>query len=85
MSLFKLPWVTNTLASPAAALKMAAIISLTVVLPLLPVTMASGKSYWPRHACASSPKLERVLLTQTAGKSSGHFSLSLINAALAPA
>ena len=42
ISLFRFPLVTKVLCSPTAALKIEAIISLTVVLPLLPVTNAKG-------------------------------------------
>jgi hypothetical protein len=43
MSLLKLPWVAKTLSSlPVAAFKIAASISLTVVLPLLPVIATTG-------------------------------------------
>ena len=44
MSLLRLPGVAATAASPAAARKIAAIISFTVVLPLLPVTATTGMS-----------------------------------------
>ncbi len=44
MSLFRLPRVARQRSAPNAAARIAAIISLTVVLPLLPVTPISGMS-----------------------------------------
>ncbi len=64
MSLLKLPLVASTLSSsPAAARRIAASISLTVVLPLLPVMATSGMSNCLRQCAASLPSAMRVSST----------------------
>ena len=85
MSLFRLPWVTRVHSSPTAALKIEAIISFTVVFPLLPVTKANGIEKVVRQALANSPKPFLLSGTQTAAKLGGHFSRLLMSAAAAPA
>ena len=81
MSLFKLPCVAKTFESlPAATFKIAANISLTVVLPLLPVIATIGALIFLRQYAAKSPNAKRASFTFTAGA----FSLFSINAAAAP-
>ena len=71
MSLFKLPCVAR-LASPGAwACRMDAIICVTVVLPLLPVTAISGRSNCARQARASWPSAALVSGTSMRGRSAG--------------
>ena len=71
MSLFRLPWVASTerLAEVlnSLALNMAANISLTVVLPLLPVIATNGNLNCERQCLANSPKPKRVSFTKMAG------------------
>ena len=67
MSLFRLPRVAST-ASPKAAARMLASISLLVVLPLLPVTASSGRSKRARQAAASAPSARRVSATANSGR-----------------
>ena len=55
IALLKLPGVAATASSPTAARKIAAIISFVVVLPLLPVTTATGMSKRLRQNVASAP------------------------------
>ena len=74
MSLFRLPFVTRVHSSPTAALKIEAIISFTVVLPLLPVTKAKGIGCFVRQAAAKAPNPTLVSGTQIAAKSLGHLS-----------
>ncbi|MCY1237529.1 hypothetical protein D9M72_502310 [compost metagenome] len=67
MSLFRLPPVARRCSSPTAAAKIAAIISLTVVLPLLPVTATAGSVNWRRQPAPSSPSARRVSGATMAG------------------
>ena len=53
ISLFKFPLVTKVHSSPAAALKIEAIISFTVVFPFDPVTSTTGIENWERQAFAN--------------------------------
>ena len=85
MSLFRLPLVTKVCASPTTALKIEAIISLTVVFPLLPVTKANGIGCLARQAFARAPRPTRVSLTKIAGKFVGQLSLLLMSTPAAPA
>ena len=64
MSLFRLPCVTQT---RLLTLKIEAISSLTVVLPLLPVTATTGTEKLARQARAMLPKACRVSRTCTCG------------------
>ena len=70
MSLLRLPRVASTSSSAAdleAARRMDAIICVTVVLPLLPVTAISGKANWLRHCCANCPRARLASGTSTPG------------------
>src|SRR3569832_2153862 len=78
-SLLRLPSVTRT--SPRSR-RIAAIISFTVVLPLLPVTPITGKSNRARHAAASLPSAMRVSGTTICGSATSCFVLTI--AATAP-
>ena len=62
MSLLKLPWVASA-SLPCQAFKILAIIWVTVVLPLLPVTAINGKENCARQAWAIRPRAQRVSLT----------------------
>ncbi len=66
-SLLKLPAVASRSDSPTACPKIDAIISLTVVLPLLPVTATSGSENRLRQPRASAPSASRVSGTISAG------------------
>ena len=70
MSLLRLPRVAST-APSATSRKMAASISFTVVLPLLPVNATSGPVKRLRHAYASCVSPVRVLFTTIHGRSAG--------------
>ena len=83
MSLLKLPSVAKP-ASPCQARKMAAIICVTVVLPLLPVTATSGRSKRCRQAAASWPRARRESATSSPGRPASARPRSA-NAATAPA
>ena len=63
MSLFRLPCVDKDGAAGSAR-NTDAIIWVTVVLPLLPVTPMTCKAYWRRHWAAKSPNAARALGTQ---------------------
>lgn len=63
MSLLRLPAVARRAASPTAHAKTAEIISLTVVLPLLPVTATTGIGNRRRQPAASWPSAMRVSAT----------------------
>ena len=67
MSLLKLPRVAKAASAPRCATRMAAIISLAVVLPLLPVTAISGHSKRRRQPPASAPSARRVSGTHSVG------------------
>ena len=62
MALLKFPWVASD-SSPCHALNMLAIICVTVVLPLLPVTAIKGIENWERQAWESSPSAFNVSAT----------------------
>jgi hypothetical protein len=66
MSLLKLPWVAKA-PSPTQARRMLAIICVTVVLPLLPVTAIKGRLLRARQAPASCIKAWRVSATTRPG------------------
>ena len=64
MSLLKLPWVARAWSGPGCqARKMLAIICVTVVLPLLPVTASKGSENCWRQPAANSPKASKLLGT----------------------
>jgi hypothetical protein len=65
MSLFKLPCVTQI---ERLTPKIAAVSSLTVVLPLLPVTATTGIENDARHARAIAPKARRESRTWICGR-----------------
>ena len=67
ISLFRLPRVASRPSSPWAAARMDAIISLTVVLPLLPVTPMTGRLKRLRQWLAMRPSATRVSATTMAG------------------
>ena len=67
ISLFRLPRVERMWSAPYSAARMDAIISLTVVLPLLPVTPMTGIAKRLRHTCAIWPSAWRVSGTTSAG------------------
>ncbi len=67
ISLFRLPCVARRACSPTAAARIDAIISLTVVLPLLPVTPMTGRVNPVRQACAMRPSATSVSGTTIAG------------------
>jgi hypothetical protein len=69
MSLLRLPRVASTASAlpPKCARRIAAHISLTVVLPLLPVMPSSGIGKRARQAAASWPSARRVSFTATSG------------------
>src|SRR5471030_22375 len=79
----EIPAVASRALSPTAAARIDAIISLTVVLPLLPVTAISGIVKRLRQPWANAPSATRVSLTLIAGtlKSSG---VRVTNAAAMP-
>ena len=64
MSLFRLPSVASVGPTPR---RTAAVISLTVVLPLLPVTPTRGIRKRPRQWAASRPRASRVSTTRITG------------------
>ncbi len=70
MSLLKLPSVASTLSLAPSnwARRIAAHISLTVVLPLLPVMPSRGIAKRPRQAAASWPSASRVSFTGISGR-----------------
>ena len=67
MSLFRLPSVASA-ASPCQTRRIEAIICVTVVLPLLPVTAMSGPLKRWRHWPASSPRASLASGTSTPGR-----------------
>src|SRR5882672_9661225 len=69
MSLLRFPSFASVCGSPKCARRIAAIISLTVVLPLEPVTATKGMSKRPRQCAASRPSARRVSFTTTNGNS----------------
>ena len=66
MSLLKLPWVASA-ASPFQARRIDAIICVTVVLPLLPVTAIKAGVNRPLHALASAPRARLASGTTSPG------------------
>jgi len=75
ISLLRLPWVANQrrcpFCSPNARAKIAAIICVVVVLPLLPVTDISASENCARQHAATRPRPNRVSATISCGTATG--------------
>ncbi len=69
MSLFRLPRVASRVFSPNCRARIEAIICVTVVLPLLPVTAITGRTKRERQCAAPAPSARWLSATMTCGSS----------------